>query len=473
MTSRLQKIEANTDTQILCAMIQSKEFLTRLLVLPIAPFDSPWANRISKWCLDFLREFQEAPGKEIRGIFDKWARKTQDEPSIMLIEKVLQNLSDSAEPITNINYLVDLAEKRFNEVQLKRLSDKIAESVEDGETATGLDLVTTFKRITISESYGRNPFSDSNAIQQAFEMPPTNLFNFPGKDIGEFFEDQLGKECFVTIQAPEKRGKSWWILEMLFRALRGGCRVAMFEAGDMTERQVIHRLASRIAGKPIRKRYCGTFEVPVSIDWETLIDDKGKPVRTMSVGKRLRTVEEPMEWGEAFRTGQRFMKNYAADGGNLIMSCHPNSTLTLSRIRSLLDTWARERKFEPDVILIDYADLLMPESTYKDYRQQVNEIWKGLRMISQERKCLLLTASQGSKGSYTEALQNMSHVTEDKRKNAHVTGTFGLNQVENDQKEGIMRLNWTVLREGDYTSSRTLYVAGCLRIGRPCIASTW
>jgi hypothetical protein len=66
---------------------------------------------------------------------------------------------------------------------------------------------------------------------------------------------------------------------------------------------------------------------------------------------------------------------------------------------------------------------------------------------------------------------NRSNFSEDKRKNAHVTGMVGLNQTPDENEMEVMRLNWIVRRGARFTNSECCYLAGCLAIGNPAIRS--
>ena len=126
----------------------------------------------------------------------------------------------------------------------------------------------------------------------------------------------------------------------------------------------------------------------------------------------------------------------------------------------------------PDVILIDYADLL--QSDVRDsFRHQQNDIWMKLRGLSQERHCLIITPTQANSKSYEKALQGQSNFSEDKRKYAHVTAMYGLNQDPEgrEKKLGLMRINQLVVREGEFSPTNQVYIMQKLQIGRPYLGS--
>ena len=156
------------------------------------------------------------------------------------------------------------------------------------------------------------------------------------------------------------------------------------------------------------------------------------------------------------------------------ISTHVNGTLTVNNIKSILDIWQKQEDFIPDIIIIDYADLL-EDSTVKEFRHKSNQIWKDLRGLSQERHCLLITATQADADSYTRDLLKLDNFSEDKRKYAHVTAMWGLNwdKEGREKKLGIMRINEIIKRKGNFNNHNQVYVLQNLQISRPFLTSFW
>jgi hypothetical protein len=152
------------------------------------------------------------------------------------------------------------------------------------------------------------------------------------------------------------------------------------------------------------------------------------------------------------------------------LSCHSNSTLSVRKIRSILADWERE-DWVPDVIVIDYADILDMTYPGKEGRECINETWKQLRGISQDYHCLLVTATQANAAAYETKTLSQSNFSEDKRKIAHVTGMVGINFQEKEQDIDTVRLNWIVLRESKFNTKQCVHVARCLSIANPTVKS--
>ena len=67
----------------------------------------------------------------------------------------------------------------------------------------------------------------------------------------------------------------------------------------------------------------------------------------------------------------------------------------------------------------------------------------------------------------------MKNFSEDKRKYAHVTAMYGLNQDPQDREKkiGLMRINEIVVREGDFSNTKEVTVIQNLARGRPFLGS--
>jgi hypothetical protein len=157
----------------------------------------------------------------------------------------------------------------------------------------------------------------------------------------------------------------------------------------------------------------------------------------------------------------------------LRLSCHFNSTINVDGIRSILEDWQRDDDWIPDVIIIDYADILNMDYRGLEGRDRIDHTWKQLRKLSQEKHCLVITATQTAARGYKTRTQSQGDFSEDKRKNAHVTGMIGINQTIEEKEQGVMRLNWIELREGWYSERRCCFVASCFELANMSIRSVY
>jgi len=153
------------------------------------------------------------------------------------------------------------------------------------------------------------------------------------------------------------------------------------------------------------------------------------------------------------------------------LCCYSNNSLTVEKISSLLSEWSNDG-WEPDAVVLDYADILAPPKGVKEKRDQINENWMHLRRVSQDFHCLVLTATQADAKSYGKRLLTKQNFSDDRRKHDHVTAMLALNALDEEKELGVMRINYLDRREAAYTESGEVWVAGCLDIGCPCMKST-
>lgn len=300
---------------------------------------------------------------------------------------------------------------------------------------------------------------------------------------------------------------TWWLNEIAIRAAKARCNVALFQIGDMSEEQVKVRLSVRLAGKSNLNKFVGEQEIPIPDCQKNQegschkCPHRSKPILPEwklggvqaayqsgtrkehvpcsecakehffkgSIWYKKIVVEKPLTWRESWKINNRFLGRIK--GRDFRLHVSPSNQISVSGIKGVLDNWEMFDGFIPDVIVIDYADNLAPENAREEPRHQVNRTWKMLRGLSQERHCLVVTATQAAGRSYKKTSIEMEDYSEDKRKYAHVTGMFSLNQTPEEKRMGIMRIGPIVVREDEFFIEDEVKVAQSLRTGRPLLFS--
>ena len=97
--------------------------------------------------------------------------------------------------------------------------------------------------------------------------------------------------------------------------------------------------------------------------------------------------------------------------GSLIVKEYPTKSISSLAIRNHLDK-LRQRDIKPDLILVDYLDLLKSSVRYKEKRWDLESVSEELRGIAQYFECPVYTASQGNRGSNDTELVSMSSISE-------------------------------------------------------------
>lgn len=507
-----KKHDSRDERMVLTGMIVSTDFLNEVQsICDPDMLEARFAQTVARWCLEYWRAYSKAPGHNIEDIFHSRSRHELGEEETELIGDFLSGLSREYERADkfNVQYALDKAEGLFATRALDALANDLKSALASGDRATAENRVAEFRLVRRPSSGGVDPYTNQEAIYDAFEKSPKPLVTLPGA-VGQLMNHFLTRDSLVGLMGMEKIGKTFLLYDIARRAARRNCNVAVFAAGDLSEDQSIRRFAVTLTGRNYMKQFSGKITEPIADCLHNQQNDCSKKQRPniegmgfedppntkdeviaaapqgyipctfcSKFGRRgdysfapyYREVDtgEPLSWRQALAAGKKFMgKNRAFK-----LSTHANNTLSVAGIQAQLDLWETFEGFVPDVIVIDYADILTHDGRVADARHGENEKWKALRALSQTRHCLVVTATQSDAGAYGAQSLGLKNFSEDKRKYSHVSAMCSLNQTPREKRLGLMRIGVLLAREGDFDPEREAIVLRCLERGRAMIASYW
>ena len=97
--------------------------------------------------------------------------------------------------------------------------------------------------------------------------------------------------------------------------------------------------------------------------------------------------------------------------GKLIVKEYPTKSASVNKLKQHLEK-LRRSGFEPDLICVDYGDLLQPISSYKEKRIELETIYEDLRGMAQEFECPVWTASQTNRSGLNAEVVTMESISE-------------------------------------------------------------
>lgn len=472
---QVETIDSTLEEPVLISMITNLGVLGKIAtVWDKNLFFSKWSNIIGNWCVLHYRKYGCPPKSAIEHHFRTWTNRQERSKEVVdLIEKFLVRLSNHYETNyeENTQLQLDAAHSHFNRVRLTRLLNEAKDFLQSGSFDKAEEKVLTYNRIGLNEQAGTDLLNDELEVRSTFDVGNESIIQYPD-GAGKFFGDALGRDCFFSWLAGEKVGKTWSLVDLAWRALEQRRKVAFFEVGDMSKRQIKKRFLCRAAGHPFRSPeniWPFSPRIPDTIEMPEL----GKLAAKVSF--RQKPFDKPLNEDIAWEACKSVMnKTVKSHDSFLRISVHPNSTINVEGIESILTEWEL-RGFTSDVVVIDYADILGPpsNSSKQDIRDPIHKTWKQLRALASKKHCLVATATQATRESYDKPLLDRRHVSDDKRKLGEVSSMAGINVFGEEKELGLCRFNWIAVREQEYNSRRCCYVAGCLPIGNPCVLSVY
>jgi len=98
--------------------------------------------------------------------------------------------------------------------------------------------------------------------------------------------------------------------------------------------------------------------------------------------------------------------------GKLIIKYYPTRSATVNTIAAHLKQMELQ-EIKPDIVIVDYADILKPTAFYKEKRHATGETYENLRGVAGEFDIPIWTASQANRSSLEEEVIDASKVAED------------------------------------------------------------
>lgn len=343
---KVTKKDGTNERRIMIGMIVDTTVLGRIASRwTRESFRSKWCNLVGGWCVKFFAKYGQAPGNKIEGLYESWATDAKDKETLGLVESFLGGLSNEYETekeTSNSQYLIDLAEKHFNENRVRQLHEALGGDLDTGDLDRAIARIDGFDQVRVADVVETDLFNDETALAEAFDDSETDsLISLPG-DLGLFYGAELARDCLVSFMAPEKRGKTFMLLDLAFRAAVQRRRVAFFGVGDMTRKQMIRRFASRASACPIKSQ---KVKFPKKIARE---EDE----RYASV-----VIEEVDQKGLGLAGARKAFKkvvNHKIRSRHcyLKLLCVPNSTMSAADVIAKLRQWERVDEWSPDVVCL-------------------------------------------------------------------------------------------------------------------------
>jgi len=152
--------------------------------------------------------------------------------------------------------------------------------------------------------------------------------------------------------------------------------------------------------------------------------------------------------------------------GDLYVKSYPTRSLTPSGLRSLL-TLLASQGFTPDLLVVDYADIMKAERRMGETRHEAAGIYEDLRTIAGEFNVACWTGSQASKGAMEKETITIADFAESFEKAAIVDCAIGFCQNEEERRENPQECRLFLAAYRNQEDERTIHATirrDCCRI---------
>ena len=335
-----QKFGTSFQIKIISALLSDRIFLQTVYdILKPEAFDSEANEWLVKIILKHFDEFSKLPTLDVFKVeIDKVQRD-------VLKQSVLDNLKQVWNQIESDD-LEYVKEQTLEFCKNQNFKGAILESVqllEEGKFDVIKEKIDNAMKSGQDTDIGHEYKLD---VKVRYESNIRNVIPTGWDVIDELVDGGFGKGELILFAAPPGIGKSWALINVGMAAVKAGKTVVHYTL-ELNEGYVGQRYDAILTGTAVPNLKYNIEEV------------------------------------------ERQVSNLS---GELIVKYWPTKSAGLNAIRASLDKLTLQGK-KPDVIICDYADLLLGNSR-KERHEELEELVEGLRGIAGEYECPLYTASQ-------------------------------------------------------------------------------
>jgi hypothetical protein len=499
------KADVTIEKQILTGFIVSNELLHQFVnIIKTEYFESSYIREVIKWVLDYYRKHEESPKTYIQSIFDyKVAEKKIDEPQNRLIEQLLTELSSQFEGQSevNINYYAEIIEEYFKKRELQITVEHVKHLLDEDRVKDAELVVMEYSKVARTLEDFINPL-EQESIKRTFDERNSDFFKFPGA-LGDFL-GEYERGWLIGISGPFKRGKTWYAQEFGVQSILSFRKVLFFSL-EMSEKQMNERLYKRLTVTGDSKRthrfpifdckhnQTGTCSRPDRENRETLFEDEeswsnlpptfrvSNPYRPCTFcrdNQELNQMYYPAIWYEAKKRPKYGERRISLKLRNLKMylpyiryKCYPRFSANVSDLKRDVQMIEYLHDFVPDVIIVDYADILKPEDRVGEGFEKEDRTWIALSQLAMERNALVVSPTQVTKAGQDATQLTARHSARWVGKLGHVDAMIALNQTEKEQDKGLMRISYMAHRHKKFNHLHNCFVLQNLDLGQPHLDS--
>ena len=334
------KFGTSFQIKIISALLSDRIFLQTVYdILKPEAFDSEANEWLVKIILKHFDEFSKLPTLDVFKVeIDKVQRD-------VLKQSVLDNLKQVWNQLESDD-LEYVKEQTLEFCKNQNFKGAILESVqllEEGKFDVIKEKIDNAMKSGQDTDIGHEYKLD---VKVRYESNIRNVIPTGWDVIDELVDGGFGKGELILFAAPPGIGKSWALINVGMAAVKAGKTVVHYTL-ELNEGYVGQRYDAILTGTAVPNLKYNIEEV------------------------------------------ERQVSNLS---GELIVKYWPTKSAGLNAIRASLDKLTLQGK-KPDVIICDYADLLMGNSR-KERHEELEELVEGLRGIAGEYECPLYTASQ-------------------------------------------------------------------------------
>ena len=398
----MYKFSDNIQRGILYLLKTDKDFLLQTLGL-VEPdyFEYPAHGNFFKVIRDYHNEWHKLPADE--HVIEECRKLKDKNEDIEDYEDELEEINSvDSSSIQNPDYYMDLVEQF---ARRERLKNAIRDSVELINEDKSEEIETVIREALMvgrEIDLGQMYFSDIvDRWHRTLESGLQEKFKTILPSCNEEMEGGHNRKELCMVVAPPGVGKSLWLVNQSVMTLMEGKKV-LYVSLEMSEDKIAKRFDSVMTRLPNSQLKEASMQL-------TLKD-------------RLKIFRDKFP------------------GSELVIKEFPTGQATVNDVRRLLLQLETHHEFKPDLIVVDYLELLLPIRKTELEHQAQQRVAEELRGLGMEHNALVWTATQTNRAGESVELITRRELGDSYGKIRTADWGISLNQTTEEYDNGVMRV---------------------------------
>ncbi|MDA7494624.1 AAA family ATPase [bacterium] len=370
-------------------MMEDRPFCDQIEeVLELEFFDSSYLRAFVEIVLDYREKYEQHPHfATLHTEIKKGSNKYDGAVSKQLRDFVVRIQS---EEINDKAYIKDQAIDFCKKQCLKKAILESANLVKKGDYDSITKIINEALTRGNDQNFGHDWFMD---VDKRYIRESRSPITTGWHRMDEISKGGLGAKELAVVIAPTGAGKSMVLVHLGAQALTLGKKVVHYTL----------ELADTVVGL----RYDSCLS---KVDLKDIMDSK------------------------------EIVKEKISDiAGKLIIKEYPTKSASTKSIKNHLEK-LKKQNILPDMVIVDYADLLRPVSSSAEKRHELEGIYEELRGMATEFECAFVTASQTNRGGLNAEVITMESISEAFNKCFVADFIFSLSRTPQDKQANSGRI---------------------------------
>ena len=410
-------LQGSLEDNILTLLCWSAEHASAL-TLELTPdlFSTRNYRKIAEVAFEYIRDYSNPPGAHLYDILENELRRGNDGKNLRDILEAMEALTPNLQP----PYVLSELSRFITVRKLAMTIETAADALQAGDLE-GAQRALHEQDIGIASSPGIWLHDAEKML--AFLNEVESDFFPSGVEILDQRRVRPQRKTMFLIIGAKKSGKSWWLVEIGKQGImhrKSVLHITLENSEEITSQRYVQALFAMTYGK------AETIRVPIFVK---------NAMGQVALDFDTRT---PMNLGLDTKSYVMQRLTSLKNRPRLLIKEFPTSSLTIAQLNAYLDTLARQDNFRPDLLIIDYPDLMSIRGD--SIRTDTSQIFRQLRGIAVARNLALVVVTQANRVGDMSRVVSSQHVSEDFTKTQTADIVCTLSRTNAERQIGLARV---------------------------------